>query len=287
MTTAQARPAATHLVFSDLDGTLLDHHSYSHAQAVPALEVLETLGIPVFLVSSKTRAEMLPLRRRLHNAHPFAAENGAAVFIPEGYFPAQPPETTCRDGFWVRELAAPRQRWIDLLETLALRFPDRFEYFARADDAGIAAMTGLGAAEAALANRREYSEPVQWRGGARDLDAFLAACAEAGATVSRGGRFYSLGSGGDKGAALRWLRDQFAKAAGIPHIRTLAAGDGANDVPMLEDADTALLVRAPDRAFPELVRSEGVLRSNAEGPAGWAEGVAQWLCDEGLVDQER
>jgi mannosyl-3-phosphoglycerate phosphatase family protein len=274
------------LVFSDLDGTLLDHDSYSHAAAQPAIDLLDALGIPLLLVSSKTRAEMVALRRRLANVHPFVVENGAAVFIPEGYFPEQPADTVSRDGYWVRELAAPRARWIALLEGLENEFPEQFEYFARAGEAGIAAMTGLSPAQAALANAREYSEPVQWRGDDRALEAFLAACAAGGARVSRGGRFYSLGGEADKGEALRWIRAQFAMARGIRHIKDLAAGDGANDVPMLESAATALLVRAPDRPLPPVRRGDGVLCSDAVGPAGWAEGVTQWLCENGLVTQD-
>ncbi|KGE04754.1 HAD-IIB family hydrolase [Pseudohaliea rubra] len=274
------------LVFSDLDGTLLDHDSYSHAAAQPAIDLLDVLAIPLVFVSSKTRAEVVALRRRLANGHPFVVENGAAVFIPEGYFLAQPAGTVLRDGYWVRELAAPRARWVALLEQIAADFPGQFEYFARAGEAGIAAMTGLSEAKAALANAREYSEPVQWRGDRAGLDAFLAACAAGGARVSRGGRFYSLGGEADKGEALRWLRKQFAMARGIRHIKDLAAGDGANDVPMLESAETALLVRAPDRDLPPLQRAGGVLCSDAEGPAGWAEGVTQWLCEHGLVTQD-
>ncbi len=283
--TGEPGNGAAVLVFSDLDGTLLDHHSYSHAAAEPAIELLDALGIPLLLVSSKTRAEMLPLRRRLANTHPFVVENGAGIFIPEGYFPRQPAGTVAREGYWVSELAPPRQRWIALLAGLEDRFPGQFEHFARAGEAGIAAMTGLPPAQAALANAREYSEPVQWRGSAAALGEFLDACAAGGARVSRGGRFYSLGGEADKGGALRWLREQFAMARGIRHIIDLAAGDGANDIPMLESAGTALLVRAPDRGLPRLARRDGVLCSDAEGPAGWAEGVTQWLCENGLLTQ--
>ena len=73
----------TRLVFSDLDGSLLDHYSYSYEAALPQMEALERAGIPLILVSSKTRAEILILREELANRHPFIVENGAAVFIPQ------------------------------------------------------------------------------------------------------------------------------------------------------------------------------------------------------------
>lgn len=35
------------VIYTDLDGSLLDHYSYSHAAVDTLLEDLETLGIPV------------------------------------------------------------------------------------------------------------------------------------------------------------------------------------------------------------------------------------------------
>ena len=82
------------LVFSDLDGSLLDHHDYSFGAALPAIEALRQRGVPLILCSSKTRAEIEPLRARLDNRDPFIVENGAAVFIPCGSLEQIPPD--CR-----------------------------------------------------------------------------------------------------------------------------------------------------------------------------------------------
>ena len=53
------------IVFSDLDGTLLDHGNYSHSAAAPALARLRHLEVPLILASSKTAAEIVPLRDEL------------------------------------------------------------------------------------------------------------------------------------------------------------------------------------------------------------------------------
>ena len=53
------------LVFTDLDGSLLDPHSYSFAAALPALAALAEREVPVVPVSSKTRRELEPLRHSL------------------------------------------------------------------------------------------------------------------------------------------------------------------------------------------------------------------------------
>jgi ribonucleotide monophosphatase NagD (HAD superfamily) len=45
------------LVFTDLDGTLLDHDTYDWTPARDALDRLTRAGIPVVFTSSKTAAE--------------------------------------------------------------------------------------------------------------------------------------------------------------------------------------------------------------------------------------
>lgn len=271
---------ALRLVFTDLDGTLLDHHSYSYADAMPRLRALERMGIPVIPATSKTRAEIEQLRRELRNRHPFIVENGAAVFIPEGYFARQPAGTRLLDGYWVREMAPPRARWLECLDALEQEFPGEFQYFFRAGTRGVMAMTGLPEARARQANQREYSEPVQWIGRESRRQRFVARLEGAGATVLQGGRFLAVGGDTDKGRALRWLRERYAEQFPGRAVDDLAAGDSGNDRAMLEAAGTALLVRSPVHDFPRLRRGGGVLRSTAPGPAGWAAGVAAWLRGE-------
>ena len=73
------------VIFTDLDGTLLDHHTYSYDAARPALERLRKSEIPLIMVSSKTRIEIEVLRTEIGNREPFIPENGGAIFIPDDY----------------------------------------------------------------------------------------------------------------------------------------------------------------------------------------------------------
>jgi len=56
--------------FTDLDGTLLDFHTYSFNPALPALEHLKAHEVPLIICSSKTRAEIEFYRNKLDNNHP-------------------------------------------------------------------------------------------------------------------------------------------------------------------------------------------------------------------------
>ena len=71
------------LVFTDLDGTLLDHESYSWSPARPALDALRELGAGLVLASSKTAAEIAPLREAVgFTTWPAIVENGAGTLEP-------------------------------------------------------------------------------------------------------------------------------------------------------------------------------------------------------------
>ena len=265
------------LVFTDLDGSLLDHHSYSFAAALPALAALAERNVPVIPVSSKTRRELGSLRQSLDNHHPFIVENGAAVFVPVDYFQQQPVDTEMRGDYWVREFAPPRDRWLHLLGELESGYAGEFDYFHRAGPAGIAAMTGLSLEGAEHANCREYSEPVQWCGTPERRAEFVAALTAAGAHALQGGRFLTVAGDCDKGRALTWLRSIYQQAFGTGPIHDLAIGDSGNDVAMLEAAETALVIRSPVNPAPRLQRDRGVIYSRLFGPEGWTEGVERWL----------
>ena len=71
------------VIFTDLDGTLLDHETYGWKEAKPALNLCKALKVPLILVSSKTRAEMNLLRHELELTSPFISENGGGIFFPE------------------------------------------------------------------------------------------------------------------------------------------------------------------------------------------------------------
>lgn len=265
------------LVFSDLDGSLLDHHDYSFQAALPAIEALRQRAIPLIFCSSKTRAEIEPLRAQLGNCDPFIVENGAAVIIPGQSLMNPPPDCRPDDAVWVREFAPPRQRWLAELARLQPEFGAQFTHFEAMGLEGVMAATGLQREAAARALQRDYSEPVLWQGGEEAREAFVAALAATGATVLQGGRFLSVAGDCDKGVALRWLRDCYQRDNPARDVHDLAIGDSANDSAMLESAGHALLIRSPVHGFPPLQRQGNTRYSEPFGPEGWAQGVLEWL----------
>jgi mannosyl-3-phosphoglycerate phosphatase family protein len=267
------------LIFTDLDGSLLDHHSYSIAPAANYLERLESQGIPVIAITSKTRTEVLAFRQTINNQHPFIVENGAAIYIPKGYFEQRPEQAKELGDYWLISNAPPRSQWLELLNQVGKPFNNEYQTFSSicADQGikGLAQLTHLREDQAALAQQREYSEPINWLGSADRKANFIQQLTDAGGHLLQGGRFLTLGGNNNKGSALSQLQILYQAEHG--NCRSVAVGDSGNDISMLEIADSALVIRSPSHSMPELKRTNNLYQSNATGPNGWVEGIAAWL----------
>ncbi|MDF0600949.1 HAD-IIB family hydrolase [Psychromarinibacter sp. C21-152] len=240
------------VVFTDLDGTLLDHATYSHAAAAPALAELRRRRIPLVLASSKTAAEIAPLHAELGlGAAPAIVENGAGLLEP-----AAP------EGGDAAEYARIRAA----LDAVPPGPRARYRGFGDMSDAEVAELTGLSREEAARARRRCHSEPGLWAGSEADRAAFEAALAERGIHARAGGRFLTLSLGRTKADAMR------AVAARLGAETTVALGDAPNDAEMLAAADYAVVVRndhaPPVPPLPEKPAGR-IRRTDRPGPEGW------------------
>lgn len=267
------------LIFSDLDGTLLDHHTYSHAPADDLMAQLTALHIPVIPCTSKTRAEVVTLRNELNHQQPFIIENGAAVYVPKNYFNHDMADAVDRDDYQVKEFVERRAHWQSQLQALSSELQNSFITFEQAGIEGIMEMTGLARADAALAAQREYGEPVQWNGTNEAYALFTKQMHASGANILKGGRFVHVSGGTDKGHALRWLVAMYAKQYPQQKIVTLALGDSHNDIAMFEVVDHAAIIKSPVQSAPQFQGHEGqdIYTTEKYGPHGWVEAVSRVL----------
>ena len=260
------------VVFTDLDGTLLDSTTYSYRKSLPAINRLNESGTPIIFCSAKTRAEQEVYRRELGLFHPFIVENGGAVFVPRAYFPFQFDYHKAVDDLLVIELAIPRSRVRNLLSEISKQNDFRFKGFTDMSASQVAEITGLNLESSRLARQREYDEPVEFDSSGKDISEFLAKLGETGLNWSHGGRLHHVMGGGGKGKAVEILTGLYRRMWG--EIETVGLGNGLNDLPLLQQVDIPILVQTRDHSWedmnlPRLRRVQGV------GPEGWSRAISE------------
>ncbi len=265
------------LIFSDLDGTLLDHFTYESTEALSTIEQLNYAEIPIILTTSKTLVEVTKIQSNLNIDSSIIVENGAAIFIPKNTFKAQPADTTNYGKYWVKSFCLPRQHWLDVMAKAPAKFNNLYKGFSSMSVEELANLTGLTQEDAMLAKDREYGEPIHWLGDDTSKSEFIHYLKENGATILQGGRFIHVGGESDKGQALTWLTMQYKTYFHLNALSTIALGDGKNDIAMLEAADFAVQIKSPVHDYPILSRSNNIIQTKQYGPAGWSEALQDLL----------
>ncbi|MFY9398425.1 MAG: HAD-IIB family hydrolase [Desulfomonilia bacterium] len=268
------------LVLTDLDGTLLDFFTYSFEAALPALNLLGERGVPVVIVTSKTRAEIEPLLESLPLISKlFVTENGSAVHLDRRFPIPRGLPVELRAGYRVVLLGRRYEEVLDALDRAASSCGVRVTGFRDMSALEVAGLTGLGIEGAARAKDREFSEPFVFEGSEAELRCLKEALAGSGMNCLEGGRLYHALGRSDKGLAARLVIDLFRSMPGAYRWRSVALGDGPNDLAMLKSADVAVIVRRPDGTWVDYDPPTGqrVLRTLGVGPAGWNEAMTELL----------
>ncbi len=258
------------IVFSDLDGSLLDHDSYDWTPARPALEMLRRYDIPLVLVSSKTLAELADYREQLQLDHPIVAENGAAMYVPDQYF---------TDSATLRTVSVPRARLQSAYKSVKSANTFDCEAFYELDISGIIRETGLTEQQALRANDRAASEPILWRDSDERAAEFEQAITELGLKCVMGGRFLHLLGNTGKEDAVQQLLAAYAINWPTCTLTSVSLGDGPNDLGMLASTDIAVIIPGKHKHHLNLQAHNRILRPASPGPAGWNTAMLELLAE--------
>lgn len=238
------------LVFSDLDGCLLNHGDYSFQPALPALSRLQSLGVPLILASSKTEAEMHHWAEAIGNVETLICENGGVVV----------------NGADRTMLGMPRDEVIAKLETLREQYS--FRTFTDMGVEGITETTSLPKEQAIKSADRKTTEPLQWKDTDDKIDSFVAAVESQGLTCRRGGRFWHIAAPVDKGTGMAFVLESFNSNA-KDKCQTVALGDSPIDIPMLEQSNYPIVIPNPHSSALMNVDHPRTMTANFPGPTGW------------------
>lgn len=253
-----------YIAYSDLDGTFLDHFTYSYKESVEGLELLKKHNIPLIFISSKTFAEMELLSTELESFTPFIFENGGGYgILKNGEY-----EAVLFDK-GVEELIQYKDKLTELCGSELLFFDT-----ITVDE--VVDLTGLSHERAALSLKRKSSLPFVCRDSNRVLkiDEINSQIQSSGIQVTRGGRFYHFFSSQvSKGLAV----ERMNKILFNEKVETMGVGDSLNDLPLLRAVDHPYLVKRHDNTHLET--GEALTRISAIGPAGFSEAVKKFIGD--------
>lgn len=268
-------------IFTDLDGTLLDHYSYEFQPAKVSVFLCHELDFPIIPCTSKTYKETVAIRGQLGLATPFVVENGAAIFLPKKWLKENmiTPTNLVEFGeFYIKEFGQPRSFWLSQLKQHASDLAHLYKGFSQMSNSQLAELTGLSEKDAEKAKLRHYSEPLHWLGDACQKKAFIKRMRENGTTIIEGGRFLHVCGDESKGVALEWLFNQIKHELPGDWL-SVALGDSENDSAMLEAADISVQIKSMTHPFIQLQREKGVMRSSMPGPTGWHEVMMQLISE--------
>ncbi|MGB2692636.1 MAG: mannosyl-3-phosphoglycerate phosphatase [Thermodesulfobacteriota bacterium] len=255
------------VIFSDLDGTLLDNGTYSFLAATEALHLISSKDIPLVLCSSKTRKEIELYRRLLDNNCPFISENGGGIFIPNAYFSKKFEYDREVDGYKVIDLGTSREILSATLKSISEETGIQIIGFSDMTVSEIADLTGLDEETAKLAMVRDHSEPFI----IPEDEKYTATIEEQinlkGYRHTRGGRFHHILGENDKGKAVKILGNIYKSE--FDDIETVGLGDSLNDLPMLETVDIPILVQKPGGNYDPMINLSNLIYANGIGPSGW------------------
>ena len=268
--------APRHLIFSALDGALVDARTAAHSpMRRKRWSELDRRKIALILLTPRTRAEVEPLRRELGHNHPFVTENGGGIFFPDGYMNIRIPGAVRNARYLCIAQGRPYEEVCAALDEIAAECGVGVAGFHHMNLREIADNTGLPPRDAELARSREYDEPFFFTSADEPAIArFVEAARQRGFVARPGGMFWHFSSGCDPARAVRTLTKLFREAAHIK-LRTVGIGVDSDDVVWMQAVDQAILlpggqVNAED---PKAGQTKNIVAGNAPGPAGWSDAI--------------
>jgi len=272
-----------YLISTDLDGTLLDHHTYSWQAAKEALNRCHELNVPVIINTSKAQSEVTEILTELGFQAPFIVENGSAMLIPLSFASdiekiVSLDQRSMIDGeYLLVRFGVNRQTILTFIQQIRDQYNWQFEGFSDWSVEQIAEHTGLSLKNAAQASQKYYSEPFIWNDTQDNLDQFKLKVEQAGLKCMKGGRFFHIQGQTNKARPLQWLlanqKTIFENQDSNSRIKLICLGDNHNDVDMLNIADYPVCVRSPIADYPSLITTNNIIKTRAYGPEGWAEAM--------------
>lgn len=241
------------IIFTDLDGTLLNHDDYSFDDALEMLTFIKSKKIPLVIVTSKTKAEVIRLHQKLALDTPFIVENGAGIIFPQG------------ESYKTLALGFEYDMILHYFNIYAKKI--QMHGFYEMSVEKIMQLTDLDYDSASHAKQRNFSEPFLLE-DETELDNLRKMANRDGLDVIKGGRFFHLiTQGQDKAVAIKEVIKYYESISHTKY-RSIALGDSPNDLTMLQSVNIPILIPHLDGSYLEC-EIENLIKAPSAGASGW------------------
>lgn len=202
---------------------------------------LDHEGIPAVWVTSRTRLQLDGPRRKLGHTHPFIAEDGCGVYLPQDYFHLRPQSVNSQQ----RQMATVRLGRFTCITVAELQpvAEDALETLSRETKVPVVPLRilaprelaqnlGLPLHDAELARQHDFDELFFFAGSSeQDIERFQAAGRKRSVQLRRQGAFRSLAVGASVKTCIRELSHLYDRAL-RSHALTIGVGtsDGQDEM---------------------------------------------------------
>jgi len=214
------------------------------------LEGLAEANVPLVPVTTRGRMQFDASLRKFGLGHPFVAEGGCGVYLPEDYFHLKPPRSARLGRFTCIPVAAPQPAAAELLDELADETGIEVVALQGLSPRELSQNVGLPQREAELLRQRDFDELFFFAGASdADVKRFQEVAAQRKAQVRPRGSLWSLAVGASLAACIRDLSQLYQRSlhAAPLKIGVATAEEAAEIFPV---CDRCLFLNTRDAETP-------------------------------------
>ncbi len=244
------------LIFTDLDGSLLDRDTFKFDKISKYIKDLISKGVFIIPNSSKTKVEIEKFNNDLDEDLPFVVENGAAIYnlnLINSSFPEK------------ISLSREINEIIEIFDNkISSKYKSKCKFIKDLKSDKQSEIFGLSKDKVKYAINREYTIPLIFEGSKIQKTDLFKSVNNVGLSLQEGGRVINLCDKISKSQAMKHVVKIFKKISKEKLI-TIGVGDNFNDLDMLKNSDIPCLV-FNDKFTMEKINIDNCLVSKNPAP---------------------
>ncbi len=254
------------LIFTDLDGSILDKNTFKFDQIKHYMKKILNSGILIIPNSSKTESEIFEFNQELGENLAYISENGSVINglnLLNTNFP--------------NKIILSREKK-ELVEVFKDKVPENLQnkckFISNLNKKDQINIFGLDETKIKNALDRKYTEPFLFEGSKNEKKNLKKILKKNSLTIQEGGRVINLCDNVNKVKSMNKILRIYKKIES--YIKVIAVGDNYNDLDMLKNSDLPCLV-FNDQFKEDQINIDNLIISNKPSPEGWADVVKKAL----------